>query len=127
MISFVSLALSVLASSGCPDTTSRPSQDTLRIHAFRADSAPQWGDLTRYWQSFRVDSADLARMLATFVVIPEDEWHHNYSHIGGGDRTGWARLANGRELTWLVRPAGLLRLHYGDGSSVFLVACRTTF
>lgn len=105
MVSLATLALSLMASSECPDTTSRLTPDSLRIHAFRADSAPRVGSLTRHWERFSVDSADFARLLATFVAVSEDEWHHNYSHVGGGDRTGWARLAHGRELQWMVRRA----------------------
>ena len=127
MVSLASVVLGLMASSECPDTTARLTPDSLRVHAFRADFAPQFGDLTRYWERFRVDSADFVRLLATFVVVSEHEWHHNYSHVAGGDRTGWARLANGRELQWMVRPGGLMRLQYGDGRFVFLVACKTTF
>jgi hypothetical protein len=127
MISLAVVVSSIIATAACPDTTSRSTPDSLRLQAFRADSAPQFGDLTRYWERFRVDSADLARLLATFEVVPEHEWHHYYSHVGGGDRTGWARLANGRELHWMVRPGGLMRLQYADGTQVYLVSCRTTF
>jgi hypothetical protein len=126
MLSVTSLALSLLAATPCPDTTSGPIPDSLEVRAFRADPAPQIGDLTRYWVRFRVDSADLSRRLATFVVVSEHEWRHAYAHVGGGDRTGWARLANGRELRWMVRPGGLMRLRYADGQRVYLVSCRTT-
>ena len=110
---------------GCPDTLPPRGIDSLRVLAFRAESPPPMDALTSYWRNFRVDSGDLSRILATFVVVSNEEWLHGYSHVGGGDRRGWARLGNGGTVDWLIRPGGLARLQYSDGPAVYLVSCRT--
>jgi hypothetical protein len=112
----------------CIDSTTHPFGDTLRVVAFHADTATPPGSISSgYWGAFQVDSAGFTEILTTFVEVSEQEWHHGYSHVGGGDRTGWARLGTGEMLIWLVRPGGLATLTWPDGHVTFLVACRTGF
>ena len=73
--------------------------------------------------NFRVDSAGLSKIVATFVEVPRDMWQHDFSHVAGYDRTGTARFSNGREAKWLVRPGGLATLTWGDGRVTYLASC----
>jgi hypothetical protein len=124
MPSAAGVSLYLLIASTCAPSGRQENSDSLEIRAFRADSVAPLGGIARYWERFRVDSADLARHLATSRVVTEWEWTHHYSHVAGGDRTGWARLANGCEVRWMVRPGGLMTLRYRDGEVVHLVWSR---
>ena len=57
--------------------------------------------------------------LAGYFVVPRAHWENGYSHVGGGDESGWL-VAGGRCFLWTVRPAGLAWIIYPDGNTVYL-------
>ena len=78
-----------------------------------------------YWKSFTVSCQDFLRFLAVAKVISEAKWHHEYSHVGDGDRFGHLTLVDGTRLRWMVRPGGLAWLEDQQGKKTYLVVCCT--
>lgn len=76
-----------------------------------------------YFAKLRVTCPDFLEFLSQADVVSREQWLHNYSHVGDGDRTGRLTLHDGRELRWLVRPGGLAYLEAANGGRVYLVRC----
>lgn len=74
-----------------------------------------------YFKNFKIDKADLVKILRDYHVIPKQDWRHNYSHVGLEDRTGTIVLRDGRKIQYMVRPGGLASLTFLDGRKLFLV------
>lgn len=73
-----------------------------------------------HFKDFKVDKADLLKILRDYQVIPKQDWKHGYSHVAGEDRTGTIRLRDGTKIEYMVRPAGLATLAFPDGRKLFL-------
>src|SRR5262249_52743149 len=65
---------------------------------------------------------DLRARLALYLVIPRDDWMHDFSHVGGSDEGGWLVSAN-RCYEYVVRPGGLAFVVYPDGTAGYLASC----
>jgi hypothetical protein len=76
-----------------------------------------------YFSKLRVTCADVKEFVSQADVVSEEQWFHNYSHVGDGDRTGHLTLRDGSVLRWMVRPGGLAYLESADGHKVFLARC----
>ena len=113
----------LILGSACPDSIPRPQRDTLTITQFTADAPRPVPPGANHFESFRVDSANLAAILRSWFVVSRHNWENNYSHVAFGDRTGTARLRSGHTVRWLVRPGGLAYLEYPDGHRLYLVSC----
>jgi hypothetical protein len=68
----------------------------------------------------QIDKAELGKILRTYRVIPKQDWKHNYSHVGLGDRTGTIVLRDGTKIEYMVRPGGLATLTFLDGRKLYL-------
>lgn len=73
-----------------------------------------------HFKDFKVDKADLLKILRDYHVIPKQDWKHGYSHVAGEDRTGTIWLRDGSKIDYMVRPAGLANLAFPDGRKLFL-------
>jgi hypothetical protein len=73
-----------------------------------------------HFKDFKIDKAALAKILGDYHVIPKQDWKHNYSHVGGEDRTGTIVLRDGTKIGYMVRPGGLAALTFLDGRKLFL-------
>ena len=71
-------------------------------------------------KDFKIDKADLVKILHDYHVIPKQDWKHNYSHVGQEDRTGTIVLRDGNKIQYMVRPGGLASLTFLDGRKLFL-------
>lgn len=107
----------------CPDSLPRGQRDSLAIVRFTADSPAPVPRGATHFAAFRVDSAGLSGILQSWFLVTRQNWEHNYSHVGFGDRTGTAQLRSGHTVRWLVRPGGLAFLEYPDGHRLYLVSC----
>jgi hypothetical protein len=76
------------------------------------------------FKDFKIDRQDLVPILRDYHVIPKQDWKHNYSHAGGGDRTGAIVLRDGTKIQYMVRPGGLASLTFLDGRKLFLAATK---
>lgn len=84
-------------------------------------------DLVRgdgYFKDFKIDRTDLVTILRDYHVIPKQDWKHNYSHVGLGDRTGTIVLRDGTRIQYMVRPGGLASLTFPDGRKLFLASTK---
>lgn len=72
-----------------------------------------------HFKDFKVDKADLFKILRDYHVIPKQDWKR-YSHVLGEDRTGTIRLRDGTKIDYMVRPGGLASLAFPDGRQLFL-------
>jgi len=86
------------------------------IEQFTADPVRQ--DV--HFKDFKIDKADLLKILRDYHMIPKQDWKHGYSHVGGEDRTGTIRLRDGIKIEYMVRPGGLATLAIPDGRKLFL-------
>jgi hypothetical protein len=73
-----------------------------------------------HFKDFKVDKANLLKILRDYHVIPKQDWKHGYSHVAGEDRTGTIRLRDGTKIEYMVRPGGLATLAFPDGRQLFL-------
>lgn len=73
-----------------------------------------------FFKDFKIDRADLVKVLRDYHVIPKQDWKHNYSHVGMGDRTGTIVLRNGTKIQYMVRPGGLASLTFLGGRKLYL-------
>jgi hypothetical protein len=73
-----------------------------------------------HFKDFKIDKADLVKILRDYQVIPKQDWKHGYSHVGGGDRTGTIFLRDRTRIRYMVRPGGLASLTFLDGRKLFL-------
>jgi hypothetical protein len=73
-----------------------------------------------HFKDFKIDKADLLKILRDYHVIPKQDWKHGYSHVAGEDRTGTIVLQDGTKLQYMVRPGGLASLTFPDGRKLFL-------
>jgi hypothetical protein len=76
-----------------------------------------------YFRDLRVTCADVMEFLSQADVVSEEQWRHNFSHVGDGDRTGQLTLHDGSRVRWMVRPGGLAYLEFAEGRRIFLVRC----
>ena len=77
-----------------------------------------------YFKDFKIDKADLVKVLQDYHVISKHDWKHGYSHVGGGDRTGTIVLRDGTKIAYMVRPGGLASLTFPDGRKLFLASTK---
>ena len=85
-----------------------------------ADSTLLSGYQSPHFAAFHVGPQEVRAILATYHIVSENTWWHSYAHVLGGDRAGWIVLKNGTRIQWMVRPGGLARLTYPDGTKVHL-------
>jgi len=84
-------------------------------------STPRPGDGARKLPD--VDCATLSAFLNGAKVVTKEEWLNNYSHVAFADSEGILKLRSGNAIRWLLRPGGLGRLTFPDGSELHLVKC----
>ncbi len=73
-----------------------------------------------HFKDFKVDKADLLKILRDYHVTPKQDWKHGYSHVLGEDRTGTIALRDGTKIEYMVRPGGLASLTFPDSRKLFL-------
>lgn len=78
-----------------------------------------------HFKDFKVDKADLLKILRDYHVIRKQDWKHGYSHVAGEDRTGTIRLRDGTKIEYMVRPGGLATLAFPDGRKLFLARAKS--
>jgi hypothetical protein len=69
-------------------------------------------------KNFKLDKADLLRILRDYHVLPKHEWK-KFTHYFE-ERTGTIRLRDGTKIEYLVYPAGLATLTFPDGRKLYL-------
>lgn len=75
---------------------------------------------SRGLSGFEVTRDDFERILTTYRVVPPESWTADYHHVAFSDRTGTLTLRDGTTVAWLVRPGGLARLRFRDGTQLHL-------
>ncbi len=100
-----------------PQRTTLTAED---IVAFDADPFSGRG----YFAEFKVDRKYLEDVISTWHRVSADQWRHCYSHVLGGDRWGTITLRDGRRIRWMVRPGGLAKLYFPDGTVQYLAKGR---
>lgn len=75
-----------------------------------------------HFKDFKIDKADLVKILRDYHVVSKQGWKHNYSHVGGEDRTGTIVLRDGTKIQYMIRPGGLASLTFLDGRELFLAS-----
>jgi hypothetical protein len=75
-----------------------------------------------HFKDFKIDKAELVKVLRDYHVIPKQDWKHGYSHVGLEDRTGTIVLRDGTKIQYMVRPGGLATLTFFDGRQLFLAS-----
>jgi hypothetical protein len=73
-----------------------------------------------HFKEFKIDRADLVKILRTYHVVPKYNWENEYSHLDGDDRTGTIVLRDRTRIQYMVRPGGLACLTFPDGRRLFL-------
>jgi len=86
------------------------------IEQFTADKVR----LDVHFKDFKVEKADLLKILRDYHMIPKQDWKNGYSHVAGEDRTGTIALQDGTKIQYMVRPGGLAALTFPDGRQLFL-------
>ena len=97
-----------------------PSPDA--IASCMVEAEPRAG---RGWKPPEVTCDDVLAFLAKAKAVSKDTWLHSFSHVGSADYEGTMTLRTGERVSWLIRPGGLGRLRFTDGSELFLVRCCT--
>lgn len=69
-------------------------------------------------KDFKLDKADLLKILRDYHVLPKQEWKRIPHYFE--ERTGTIRLRDGTRIEYLVYPAGLATLTFPDGRKLFL-------
>ncbi len=78
------------------------------------------GPLSDYWKGkFSVTEKDLRKILRTYHRVTHEQWKY-FSHVGGGDLSGWLVLKNGQCIQWMVKPGGLAWLRFANGNVIYL-------
>jgi len=95
-------------------STVRPKADD--IIEFKADLIPA----RAHFQDFKVERDNIEEVLRTWYQVPQEHWQHGYSHVAFGDRTGTIKLKDGTTIRWMVRPGGLAKLAFQDGTAMYL-------
>jgi hypothetical protein len=54
-----------------------------------------------HFKDFKVDRADLLKILRDYHPIPKQDWKHGYSHVAGEDRTGTIVLRDGTRIEYM--------------------------
>jgi hypothetical protein len=73
-----------------------------------------------HFKDFKVEKADLVKILRDYHVVHKQHWLHRYAHVGGEDRTGKIVLRDGTPIQYMVRPGGLTTLTFRDGRTLYL-------
>ena len=94
--------------------TVRPKADD--IIEFKADLVPARG----HFKDFKVERNDIEEVLRTWYQVSQEHWRHGYSHVALEDRTGTIKLKDGTTIRWMVRPGGLAKLTFKDGTALYL-------
>lgn len=92
----------------------RPKADD--IIEFKADPIPA----RTHFKDFKVERKELEEALRTWYQVPQEHWRHGYSHVAFEDRTGTIKLKDGTGIRWMVRPGGLAKLIFQDGTVLYL-------
>ncbi len=66
---------------------------------------------------------EIKTLLSTYYVVTRENWLHGHSHVAFSDIGGYLTFPDGRRLTWIFRPGGLMLVIYPDGGAVHLSAC----
>lgn len=69
-------------------------------------------------KNFKLDKADLLKILHDYHVIPKQEWKRIPHYFE--ERTGTIRLRDGTRIEYMVYPAGLGTLTFPDGRKLYL-------
>lgn len=69
-------------------------------------------------KDFKLDKADLLKILRDYHVIPKLEWKKIPHYFE--ERTGTIRLRDGTRIEYMVYPAGLATLTFPDGRKLYL-------
>ena len=86
------------------------------IIEFKADLIPARG----HFKDFKVERNDIEEVLRTWYQVSQEHWQHGYSHVAFEDRTGTIKLKDGRTIQWMVRPGGLAKFAFQDGTALYL-------
>ncbi len=86
------------------------------IAEFKADPIPSG----THFPEYRIDRKAIDVVLTTWHQVSRDQWHHQYSHVAGEDRTGTIKLKDGTTIHWMVKPGGLATLSLPKGKTVYL-------
>ena len=126
------LAVSVLAIGCGQNRVSTAPASVSRGQSEAAVSAvcPKPGDIGEFkpdlvsarthFKDFKVERKKLEDILLTWYRVSQEHWRHGYSHVAFGDRTGTIKLKDGTAIRWMVRPGGLARLTFQDGTTLYL-------
>jgi len=132
LIRYIGLLVFVLAG-GCtqnhvwtapapvPSPQAEPTFSTIRpktsdIIEFKADLIPA----RARFKDFKVERNDIEEVLRTWYQVSQEHWQHGYSHVAFEDRTGTIKLKDGRTIRWMVRPGGLAKFAFQDGTALYL-------
>jgi hypothetical protein len=126
------LAVSVLAV-GCGEnrvSTSPASVSSGQAEAAVSSVCPKAGDIAEFkadpvsarthFKDFKVERKELEDILLTWYRVSQEHWRHGYSHVAFADRTGTIKLKDGTVIRWMVRPGGLAKLTFQDGTALYL-------
>ena len=69
-------------------------------------------------KNFKLDKADLLKILRDYHVIPKQEWKRIPHYFE--ERTGTIRLRDGTRIEYMVYPTGLATLTFPDGRTLYL-------
>ncbi|MGI8602046.1 MAG: hypothetical protein ACR2OZ_03505 [Verrucomicrobiales bacterium] len=77
-----------------------------------------------HFKDFKITKAEFKAVLR-YDVVTREQWIHDYSHVGGGDRTGTITVKDKTKIQWFVKPGGLAHLTFPDGTKICLVQHKT--
>jgi hypothetical protein len=86
------------------------------IDEFKADLF----SASTHFKDFKVEREKLEDILLTWYRVSQEHWRHGYSHVAFADRTGTIKLKDGTGISWMVRPGGLAKLTFQDGTTLYL-------
>lgn len=73
-----------------------------------------------YWTArHKITEDDVRAMLRDYQQMTREEWRM-FSHVAGGDVSGWLILKDGSCVQWMMKPGGLGWLRFADGRTVYL-------
>lgn len=85
-------------------------------------------DIDQQFRDFVIGLPQLKTILTESRQITRYEWHHNHSHVFGGNREGTLLIRDAPKLRslgttrirYLVTPGGLATLEFADGRKIYL-------
>jgi len=85
-----------------------------------AEFKPDLVSARTHFKDFKVERKELEDILCTWYRVSQEHWRHGYSHVAFADRTGTIKLKDGTAIRWMVRPGGLAKLTFQDGTALYL-------